>query len=175
MVGAHGPIDEYVAPTLRFVIGGLTVLGATFTLWASVRRKALSMALRGLGALVAGALLVLWGLRLIPDLFWAPYGPCLVGLSLSLIALGVLLGWARADKQARGTWRRGLCSIVRGVLICAGMAAVWLVAPPRYESAAVVVAALLFVLGVSLARRRRRPDAEGSGQLETQRKRHDHA
>lgn len=166
MVGTYALIDQYIAPTLRFVIGGLTVLGGSFTLWMSVRRKAPSMALRGLGGLVAGALLALWGLGLIPDLFWAPYGPYLVGLSLSLIALGVLLGWARsrADKQVRGTWRRGLCSVGGGVLICAGMAAVWLAAPPQYESAAVVAAALLFVLGVSLARRRRRREASRRGQ-----------
>ena len=157
MCGPYASVDQYIAPVLRLTIGVLTLLAAAFMMWMSKRWRDPAMAIRTVGGLVAGALLVLWGLRLIPDLFWAPYGPYLVGLSLSLIALGVLLGWARSRKPGSpgGGFRPALARAVYTALIFAGIVVVWLVAPRGYQGGAALAAALLFAICVTLVRRRR--------------------
>jgi len=124
-------------------------------MWMSRRRRDPALALRAVGGLLGGTLLGLWAVGLIRDLFSEPRAWSLAAVSVFLIAIGALLGWAHSRKRrsSRGGFRPALARAVYTVLIFAGILVVWLVGPPGYQCGAALAAAFLFAIGVTVVRR----------------------
>jgi hypothetical protein len=157
MGGPYASVDRYIAPVLGVTIGLLTLLAGALMMWMSKRRRDPAMAIRAVGGLLGGTLLGLWAVGLMGDLFADAREWWLAGLSILLIGIGALLGWARSQKRGspRGRFCPALARAVYTALIFAGIVVVWLVAPPGYQGGAALAAGLVFAICGTLVRRRR--------------------
>lgn len=148
-------LDRYVEPVFTTLIGALALLEGVFLVWLAVRRNSFRLAVRGFGGLILGAVFVLWGIGVTKDPFADPVFTPLPMLGVLLMVGGRLLGREPEERRhgPRRTPREVFQYVATLVVMFAALLGILWVVPGGYESAAILGAAIVFVVSSTQVRR----------------------